>query len=171
MKGTTTARRLITRQSLIVVNKQGRNELITRSKSDRVEVETMQREMRQTSARGCLSGHKECQLVGRRYGNSLDECGIVQTPEHHSLPALCPLVALRRSASSTASNFCCSICLSRAGSCDLLTWSLSVCSDFGRLAFCRSSSQEDRVAMVRACSARISSQRLLRWGGCVGLGV
>ena len=52
------------------------------------------------------------------------------------------------------------------GSCDLLAWSLPVFSDFGRPAFCRSSSQEDRVAMLRACSARISSQRLLRWEGC-----
>ena len=78
-----------------------------------------------------------------------------------------PLAALCRSASIKASNFCCSASLvSTAGSSDLLAWSLPVLSDFGRLAFCRSSSQEDRVAMLRACSARISSQRLLRWEGC-----
>ena len=51
------------------------------------------------------------------------------------------------------------------GSCDLLDWS-PVFSDLGRPAVCRSSSQEDRVAMLRECSARISSQRLLRWEGC-----
>lgn len=77
-----------------------------------------------------------------------------------------PLAALCRSASITASNFCCSASrVSTVGSSDLLAWSFS---DFGRLAFCRNSSQEDRVAMLRECSARISSQRLLRWEGCAG---
>lgn len=76
-----------------------------------------------------------------------------------------PLAALCRSASSMASNLCCSASRSTAGSCDPLAWSLPAFSDFGRLAFCRSSSQEDRVAMLRACSARISSQRLLLWEG------
>ena len=77
-----------------------------------------------------------------------------------------PLATLCRSSSSMPSNFCCSASRSTSGSCNLLAWSLPVFSDFVRPAFCRSSSQADRVAMLRTCSARISSQRLLRWEDC-----
>lgn len=84
----------------------------------------------------------------------------IQVP--HGVPGD-PSVTFRRSASSRASNFCCSAKRSATGSWDMdpSIRSFPALSDFGLLAFCRSSSHEDRVAKFRACSARISSQRLL----------
>src|SRR6266702_1086706 len=87
-----------------------------------------------------------------------DESHNIQVP--HGLPRD-PPVDFLRSASSIASNFCCSVSRSAAGSWDTSICSLPALSDFGLLAFCRRSSHDDRVAKFRACSARISSQRLL----------
>src|SRR5579863_6725244 len=57
--------------------------------------------------------------------------GLTKIGEPHGVP-YGPLATLRRSASSIASNFCCSACRSETGSCALLVWSLVVFSDFGR---------------------------------------
>jgi len=83
---------------------------------------------------------------------------IIQVPHE---PPRDTSAAFRRSASSTASNFSCSARRSATGSWEISTRSFPASSDFGLLAFCRSSSHEDLVAKFRACSARISSQRLL----------